>query len=122
MSTQANGHEVPQAAQQPAPVPDKTAQLQILNDINPAIRQVVGVMMRGLLSGCPGVPANVVLSVIAWQVGNLAADTMVADLKTQFALRKSFKDAFEDGVGKAALRQPEMAPGPAMTAPIHLKG
>lgn len=109
-----NGHDTPPLSA------DQQQQMQSLNDLNAPIRQVVGTMIRGLLVSCPGVPPHVILSVVAWQTGNLIADAMVADLKTQFELRKTFKDSFHDGVKQAPLRQPEVHGGQPMTSPIKI--
>lgn len=110
-----NGHD-PQP-----PTEAQSAQLQALNDLNGPVRQVIGTVMRGLLVSCPGVPAHVLLSVVAWQTGHLIAEAIVADLATQFQLRKAFKEAFNDGVKAAPMKQPPGQPAAPMSA-INLKG
>jgi hypothetical protein len=116
--SETNGHAPSQE-----PTAEQLAQAaNALKDVDDYVRQVVGTMMRGLLVSCPGIQHHVMLSAIAWQTGNLAADAIVADLKVHFELRKMFKKAFEDGVGNASMRQPPNTQAQPMTAPINLKG
>lgn len=79
--------------------------------IGPAVGQVIGTMIRGLLVSAPGVPPHVLLHAIAWQTGNMLASTIQADLSTLLSMRKSFKEAFHDGVTKAKIVPPPL-PGP----------
>jgi hypothetical protein len=116
-----NGHHEPAAPAAMNVTPEQQAQIKALNDLNGPVRQVVGTVIRGLLVSCPNVPPHVILSVIAFQAGNLIADAIVADLSTQFQLRKGFKEAFADGIKAAQMRQPPGAPAAPMTA-INLKG
>lgn len=119
MSEKTNGHAPPQ---EQTPTPEQFAQAaNALKDVDGYVRQVVGTMMRGLLVSCPGIQHHVMLSAMSWQMGNLAADAIVADLKVHFELRQMFKKAFDDGVGKAPMRQPPLPQAQPMTAPINLK-
>jgi hypothetical protein len=80
-----------------------TAQLEALSG---PVRQVIGTVMRGLLVSAPGYAPHIVMSVIAWQAGNIMAEAMQADIASSIQLRKLFMDSFSDGVRKAKLVQP----------------
>lgn len=80
-----------------------------LQQVEQAVRVVVGVVMRGIVASNQGVPPQGVLSVLAWQVGNQMAEALSGDLSALTILRKSFVDAFADGVAKAKLIRPPAA-------------
>jgi hypothetical protein len=81
--------------------------------IEPAVRQVVGTVLRGILVSAPGVPAHMLLNAVARVTGNLLADSLAGDLQTLLRLRKGFKDAFAEGVQAAKPRPaPEQPPAP----------
>lgn len=94
-----------------------TAASKVEAAIEPAIRQVIGTMVRGLLVSAPGIPAHMVLNAVARQTGNLLADALAGDLSTLLRIRKGFKDAFAEGVQVAKPRPaPEQAPAPQTSA------
>lgn len=81
----------------PAPSFDPSA-------VEACARQIVGVMIRGLIASAQTVPHDVMLTAIARQTGNLLANSVAGDLGPIFALRKSLKDAFADGIQAAKPR------------------
>lgn len=81
------------------------------------LRAVIGVTLRGLVSSSPGVPPQVLMAAIAWQVGNQMAEALAGELSALFVLRKGFIEAFTDGVQKAKIIQPP----PAGAVPANLR-
>ena len=71
--------------------------------VAPTVRQVFGTCLRGMLVSAPGVPPQVLLAVVAWQMGNLLATAFNADLATTLTIRKNLKDGFADGITKAPI-------------------
>jgi hypothetical protein len=119
--TKVNGGEpTPEQLAQQGPSMEQlaatTAQFQALAE---PVRQVVGTVLRGLLVSAPGFPPHVVMSVIAWQTGNLMADALQADIATAVTLRKLFMDLFCDGVRKAKIVH---APPPGAAGMLKVHG
>lgn len=86
--------------------PDSGAAAKARAVIDAQIRQIIGTLVRGILVSAPGVPAHEVLNSISRVTGGLVAESIVADLATQFQLRKGFKDSFDDGVKGTPMKQP----------------
>jgi hypothetical protein len=108
--TTINGSKLPptpeQLAQQGPSMEQLAATTAQLEALAGPVRQVIGTFMRGLLVSAPGFPPHIVLSVVAWQTGNLMAEAMQADIASAVQLRKMFMDSFSDGVRKAKMVQP----------------
>lgn len=102
-------NDAPRPPNGAAPAEDPRAVAhQQLRQIQEPVRMVVGTTIRGLLVSVPGVPADVLLNAIAWQVGNLLGSSLEGDLAVMLRLRNGFKAAFEDGVNKAKIVSPKM--------------
>ena len=97
-----NGTPAPSA---PPPSPESVIDAQV--------RQIVGVVLRGLLMSAPNIPADVLIKSICRQTGSLVAGSLQGDVATLLKLRASFKEAFADGVNKAPLQAP-VAPQPGV--------
>jgi hypothetical protein len=97
----------PMNGQPPPLTPEAMAAISAqIQQSEQAIRAVVGVVLRGVIASMPQTPPQVVLSALAWQMGNQMAEALQGDLSALMILRKSFVDAFADGVQKAKLIQP----------------
>ena len=94
------------------PTHEQIAQTQaILDKINPPFQQVLGVVLRGLLtSGPPGIPPHVLMNVIAYQTGSLLAHAIQADIATLAGIRRGFIECFSQGVRAAPIVQPAPQP------------
>lgn len=90
----------PAAAQQQAPGQ------ALVDQITPSMRAAMTCTMRGLLTGYPGVPPHVLLSMMCFEAGHFAAQALQGDITTMVNVRKMFRDSFADGVSKAPLVQP----------------
>ena len=101
-----NGEPTPEQLARQGPTMEQaaaaTAHWQALS---PPVRQVLGTMIRGLLVSAPGIAPHVILSVVAWQAGNLIGEALNADIASAIQLRKMFIDSFSDGVRKAKIVQ-----------------
>lgn len=114
--TQANGHDT--NAEQANVQQDPAAAY-----INNMVQTAIGVTLRGLISSAPiGTPPDLILNLAAFHLGNVMANSVVADLKVQFEIRKHFKSAFAEGIEKAQMKSPPAAAAPMMSSPINLKG
>ena len=100
MSNDMNGagplDELPRALQ-PMPID------QMIALLDPAVSQVIGTMVRGLLVSAPGCPPHIILNLIAWKTGHFLADAVKADLSALLMLRKGIKEAFDDGIRKTPM-------------------
>jgi hypothetical protein len=109
MNDQLNGNQhIPPDAQQ------QSAQASaILNQITPPIRAALQTVIRGILTGYEGVPAHVLLQVVAFEVAYYSGQALQSDIATTLQLRGQFKKAFEDGFKKVPMQAPMMpgAPG-----------
>jgi hypothetical protein len=83
--------------------------------LDPAVSQVIGTMVRGLLVSAPGCPPHVILNLIAWKTGHFLADAVKADLSALLMLRKGIKDAFDDGIKKTPMSHIEAPMPPSET-------
>ena len=102
-----NGNPSPgQLAQQGPTTEQMAATAEQFAALAPPVRQVIGTVLRGLLVSAPGIPPHIIMSVVAWQAGNLMAEALQADIATAIQLRKLFNDSFADGVRKAKIVQP----------------
>jgi hypothetical protein len=109
MNEQANGkeHIPPDAAQQSAQANS------ILNQITPPIRAALQTTIRGILTGYEGVPAHVLLQVVAFEVAFYTGTALQSDIATTLQFRGQFKKAFEDGFSKVPMQAPMMPGAPA---------
>lgn len=80
-----------------------TAERKIGEMLAPQFRQVLGIVMRGIMISTPNVPAHIVLNVLCREMGQLAAESLSADLPTVFKLRQGYKAAFNEGVKAAKI-------------------
>ena len=85
---------------------------QLLANVSPQIRAVLGTVFRGLMISVPGIPPHVVLQMVCFETGNFAGSALQGDLMQLIQLRKSFKEAFNEGVSKSALVQTPTGPLP----------
>ena len=79
---------------------------QLVAALDPAIGQVIGTMIRGIIASSGGAPPHVILNLIAWKTGNFLATSVIAEVATSISLRQGFKAAFEDGIKKAPMQTP----------------
>jgi hypothetical protein len=85
---------------QTAPKPDPNAV------IDAQLGPIVGVMVRGIMSGASGVPAGLILNAIARQTGKMLALSVVGNPVDQVAkARRDFADSFRDGLAKVSILQ-----------------
>ena len=114
MSNDMNGagplDELPRALQ-PMPID------QMIALLDPAVSQVIGTMVRGLLVSAPGCPPHIILNLIAWKTGHFLADAVKADLSALLMLRKGIKEAFDDGIRKTPMHM-EASPMPPEAAAL----
>lgn len=76
------------------------------------VRQLLGILLRGLLVSAPGVQPHDLLNSVSRQTGSLVAGSLQGDLATMLRVRKGFKDAFAEGVQGVPIQQPGQAPEP----------
>lgn len=95
---------------------------KLLGEMQPTIKTAIGTTIRGLLISFPGVQPAAVLSMVAYETGNLLAGAVMGDIVAVAQLRKGFKTAFEEGVQKAPIKPLPAGAGPQMTAPPNLRG
>lgn len=91
--------------------PDATAVQKAEALLDAQTRQIVGVMIRGILVSCPGITPDVICRSIARVTGSLLADAVRADLSLMLRHRSGIKDAFDAGV-KSTKVEPMAAPPP----------
>lgn len=88
---------LPEAA---PPQPD--AATLIDNQIGP----MIGMVVRGILSGAPSIPAGLVLNSIARQTGKMLALSVVGNpVETVVKARREFSDSFSTGMAKVSILQ-----------------
>lgn len=93
--------------------PEQVAQIEAqLNAIKPAVRQVMGTVIRGIMVST-NVPPHVLLNCIAWETGNLLAGALNGDVMALIQVRKGINEAFAQGVRTAKMNA---GPAPAMPA------
>ena len=111
MEARMNGNEPAEGLtlQQAAADPQAVAKAQTLVDA--AVRQVLGVVLRGLMVSTPGIGPEVLARSAAKQVGIILAESMTAELDQMLKLRKQLKDAFDEGVKEAKIKVPQATPG-----------
>jgi hypothetical protein len=103
-------NDQPMNGQPPPLSPEATAAINAqLQQIEAMVRVAVSVTLRGIVASAQNVPPQIVLSGLAWQVGNQMAEALSGDLSAMLILRKGFIEAFTDGVQKAKLIQPPAA-------------
>jgi hypothetical protein len=97
----------------PPEVEQQMAANLILNQITPPIRAALQTVIRGILTGYEGVPAHVLLQVVAFETAYYSGQALQSDIATTLQLRGQFKKAFEDGFKKVPMQAPMMpgAPG-----------
>lgn len=78
---------------------------QRLAKVNVAARQVLGVVVRGMMVSAPGVEPIDTVCATAFQMGALLGDAFEGDLVTILGLRKQIKDAFDKGMNSAKPKQ-----------------
>lgn len=100
----------PAAPEKPAPPPAPTdAQtLALFQHLEAPLKHVIGTMVRGVMTGTPGVPPHLVLNAISWMTGHIVASSINADIATLVAVRRGFRECFEDGIKKTKMVQPPM--------------
>lgn len=90
---------------------DQTAVQKAEALLDAQTRQIVGVMIRGILVSCPGITLDVICRSMARVTGSLLADAVRADLALMLRHRSGIKDAFDAGV-KSTKIEPMAAPPP----------
>lgn len=78
--------------------PDQTAVQKAEAVVDAQIRQVVGVVIRGILVSGAGVPPDALCRSIARVTGALLADAVRADLRLMLQHRAGIKEAFKAGI------------------------
>ena len=90
--------ELPEAAAAPKVDPNAV--------IDSQLGPIVGVMVRGIMSGATGIPAGLILNAIARQTGKMLALSVVGNPVDQVAkARRDFQDSFRDGLAKVSILQ-----------------
>lgn len=80
------------------------------------LRQPIGMMLRGIMVSCPGIPADAVLRSIARVTAGLMGDAIMGDVVPVLNIRAGFKKAFEDGLKAAPIKTPPAPPNATMAA------
>ena len=73
--------------------------------IDSQVRQVLGVVIRGLMVSAPGVPAQMLACSIARITAEMISNGMAGDLAAILTVRKSVKEAFNDAIAKGKINQ-----------------
>lgn len=96
---------------------------QAVTQLDPLLTAIIGTMIRGILVSAPGLPAHLLMSMIALKAGSTLASAVQADLTTLLTIRKNLKDAFDKGVKSAPMSQPagQMPPDQAELAKAMLR-
>ena len=115
-----NGNDTPPAAAaQPVPTSEQVGQTNaLLATISPAVKAVVGTMIRGLMVSFPGVPPHVVLTMLSFETANFIGQALQGDIAMIAGIRKGYKEAFEEGLRKA----PIVPPSKSGDMPTNLRG
>ena len=108
---QKNGHAAAETTgpgpAAPAPAPAAPPNMKAARDfLDQRVEAVAVVFTQGILHSCPGIPPHEILNSICRTTGKMVAGSISADLSTLFQIRKGFKDAFDEGVKSAPLKQP----------------
>lgn len=77
--------------------------------LDPIVRQVMGVVLRGLFTSIQGVPPERALASVSRQVASLCAEMIQGDLTAVLQVRALMKRSFEEGF---AFTKPKPLPGP----------
>ena len=104
--TDNNGQSQPQP--QPLQMPP---QAKVVDE---CVRIVIQTVIAGIIGNTRGAPPQVVLPLIAWNVGNRLGDVLAGDLQSLLKARVALKEAFDDGVQKSTLHQSHAPPGPPL--------
>lgn len=99
---QANGNAHPKQAESA----QATAEMQI----DAQLRQVVGIMFRGILVSAPGIPAQAIMASIARVTGELIGQAVVGELGPVLTIRRMCKEAFDKSLSAAPIKNPATPP------------
>lgn len=69
------------------------------------VNTVLQVVVRGILTGLPGIAAQEALNSVARVSGQLLAGTLSGDIQAVTMIRKGIRDSFDAGVRKVPLVQ-----------------
>ncbi len=95
----------------PAGAPD-SPEMAFLRNMQMPLRVVIDTMIRGMISSAgANIAPGAMMSMIAWNVGNISATMVQGDLTATLKARKAMQDAYADGVRKAQIQQQPMPPG-----------
>lgn len=89
--------------EQPAMMSNVQTIDRMIKTLNQPTSLIVGTMVRGFLSGAPGVPVPVLLNVLAWHFGHMLGSSVAGDIIPVTQIRKGIREAFLDGLQKAPL-------------------
>lgn len=81
--------------------------------LNKACNLVMGTVVRGVMTGAPGVPPDEVLGTMVFQLGAVLSTSLQGDLVTLLKLRKTLKDSFEKGLAAVPPKQAPVPPDAA---------
>jgi hypothetical protein len=74
--------------------------------IDAQLGPIVGVMVRGIMSGATGISPAIILNAIARQTGKMLALSVAGNPVDQVAkARRDFADSFRDGLAKVSILQ-----------------
>jgi hypothetical protein len=108
MNNEVNGNDVKAAGNEQSKA--ATEHAQKIAQLNVAARQVIGVLVRGLMVSAPGVAPIENVCVAAFQYGAILGDCFEGDLVTILGLRKQMKDAFDKGMNSVTPSQATAPP------------
>jgi hypothetical protein len=106
---QKKAEDLPALPESPAPKVDANAA------IDAQLLPIVGVMIRGIMSGAPGVPVPLILNAIARTCGKTLALSVVGNtIELTSKARADFQESFKAGIGQVSI----LAQGPAPRQPM----
>lgn len=106
MNEQQNGHDL---QQQPGPTEMEKARAAL----DARVVEVIAVMVRGILTGMPGILPHEVLNAVARSTEQVLAGTLSGNVQAMTEIRKGMRDAFGEGQRRVPLIQAAMEQAPA---------
>lgn len=103
----ANGNDAQRPAATPTPQ-EVAAANALLAQIQPTIKVVMAVALRGLMASSPGVRADLVASMACFELGQTIGQTFGGDLAAVLQIRKTCQEAFAEGLRKSPAPKPAL--------------
>jgi hypothetical protein len=89
-----------------------------ISAIEKPIHDTLGILVRGILVSCPGFPVEVIVTAVAYHIGNVLGESVRCELTQHMQLRANLRTAFEEGMRAAPMNPPPTT----QQIPIDLKG